>query len=520
MATGQKTPIVIAIGESKNRPQKVEDAIEPMQLMLQATLNAVKDAGLAATAEKELQSNIDSVSVVATWTWPYADLPGLLSQKLGIQPQHTIYSEQGGNQPMKLVDEAARRIMKAESNVAVVTGGEALASLSAYKTTKRMPPPGWTSPDAGVKAASPLKISNFGKSIGTLHSIGLPLHVYPLYENAFRAHRGQSIEQNNTESAQLYAEFAKVAEHNHFSWNYGQPAPTAETISTVTKNNRMICFPYPLLMNAYNKINLAGSCILTSTEYAKELGVPENKWIYPLGGAGTQDSDSFWERPNYYSSPSISRSLDACLEISGLTKEQIDVFDFYSCFPIVPKLACQHLGLPSTKSPKPITLLGGLTSFGGAGNNYSMHSLTAMVRELRNGNGQHGLILANGGLLTYQHVVCLSTRPRRDGSAYPDRNPLPPYVTDVLVPSISAQPEGEAVVETYTVEFNRNGAPSKGFIVGRLTRNNHRFVANTSNTRSLEQLSSGTREPIGRTGWVKSDDLGRNSFVFDDPSRL
>ena len=77
----------------------------------------------------------------------------------------------------------------------------------------------------------------------------------------------------------------------------------------------------------------------------------------------------------------------------------------------------------------------------------SAQSLTAMVRELRNGNGQHGLILANGGVLTYQHVVCLSTRPRRDGSAYPDRNPLPPYLTDVPVPSISAQPEGEAVVE-------------------------------------------------------------------------
>lgn len=44
-----------------------------------------------------------------------------------------------------------------------------------------------------------------------------------------------------------------------------------------------------------------------------------------------------------------------------------------SCFPIVPKLACHHLGLPFDKPPRPITLLGGLTSFGGAGNNYSMH---------------------------------------------------------------------------------------------------------------------------------------------------
>lgn len=45
----------------------------------------------------------------------------------------------------------------------------------------------------------------------------------------------------------------------------------------------------------------------------------------------------------------------------------------YSCFPIVPKLACQHLGLSITKPEKPITVLGGLTSFGGAGNNYTMH---------------------------------------------------------------------------------------------------------------------------------------------------
>ena len=48
----------------------------------------------------------------------------------------------------------------------------------------------------------------------------------------------------------------------------------------------------PLLMNAFNNVNLGAACILTSTEYAKELGVPENKWIYPLGGAGTQDSEN------------------------------------------------------------------------------------------------------------------------------------------------------------------------------------------------------------------------------------
>jgi hypothetical protein len=37
-----------------------------------------------------------------------------------------------------------------------------------------------------------------------------------------------------------------------------------------------------------------------------------------------------WERPSFYSSPSISRSLDAGLEMAGLTKDDIDTFDFYS----------------------------------------------------------------------------------------------------------------------------------------------------------------------------------------------
>lgn len=84
---------------------------------------------------------------------------------------------------------------------------------------------------------------DFLSGIGSLHGIGLPIHVYPLYENGFRAYRGQSIAENNRESARLYAEFAKVAEKNPTAWNYGKPAATEEVIGTVTKANRMICFP-------------------------------------------------------------------------------------------------------------------------------------------------------------------------------------------------------------------------------------------------------------------------------------
>ena len=122
------TPIIIGVGDIKNKSSRVEDAIEPMQLMLQAIIRALEDSTTEHSIAEQLKSSIDSISVVATWTWPYADLPGLLAEKLRSRPRHRRYSKHGGNQPIKLVDEAARRISRGECKVAVVTGGEALAS--------------------------------------------------------------------------------------------------------------------------------------------------------------------------------------------------------------------------------------------------------------------------------------------------------------------------------------------------------------------------------------------------------
>jgi len=44
-------------------------------------------------------------------------------------------------------------------------------------------------------------------------------------------------------------------------------------------------------MNAFNHVNLAAACILTSTDKALELGIPKEKWIYVLGGAGTSENE-------------------------------------------------------------------------------------------------------------------------------------------------------------------------------------------------------------------------------------
>ena len=123
-----ETPIVIGVGDIKNRSTAVADAKEPATLMLEAIRVAIEDASSSSTSN--LQSAIDSIDVVKTWTWPYPDLPGLLAQKLGLQDnvKWKRYSEHGGDKPGKLFDEAAKRIARGECKVAVVTGGEALAS--------------------------------------------------------------------------------------------------------------------------------------------------------------------------------------------------------------------------------------------------------------------------------------------------------------------------------------------------------------------------------------------------------
>jgi hypothetical protein len=125
-------PVIIGVGDVKNRSIAVDDAKEPATLILEAIEIAIQDSDPFCTSD--LQSAIDSIDVVKTWTWPYPDLPGLLAQKLGVDEslKWKRYSEHGGDKPGKLFDDAAKRIAKGECKVAVVTGGEALASCAYY----------------------------------------------------------------------------------------------------------------------------------------------------------------------------------------------------------------------------------------------------------------------------------------------------------------------------------------------------------------------------------------------------
>lgn len=86
-------------------------------------------------------------------------------------------------------------------------------------------------------------IDYLSTAIGTQHGIGMPVQVYPLYENGLRAHRRQSLHDNICESAELYANFAKVASTVPTAWSHGQTPVSAATLEDSTGRNRMISTP-------------------------------------------------------------------------------------------------------------------------------------------------------------------------------------------------------------------------------------------------------------------------------------
>lgn len=76
-------------------------------------------------------------------------------------------------------------------------------------------------------------------------------------------------------------------------------------------------------------------------------------------------------------------------------------------------------------------------------------------------------------------------------------------------PQLVEQPDGNAVIETYTVGFGRDGQPDRGIVIGRLGDGSNpdapRFIAKTP--LDTDMLTAMTREDfLGARGRVSTGD--------------
>ena len=151
---------------------------------------------------------------------------------------------------------------------------------------------------------------------GDKHGAFAPIQVYPLFENALRAKHGHSIAEHQREVGELCERFSSVAARHPNAWF--PEARSAEEIATPGPANRMVGFPYPKFMNAIMEVDQGAALLMTSESHARELGIPEDRWVYHLGGGEAFDHWFFTERVNYHSSPAIGIAGRRALETAGV----------------------------------------------------------------------------------------------------------------------------------------------------------------------------------------------------------
>jgi acetyl-CoA C-acetyltransferase len=487
------TPVIIATGEAVDRPANVRDALEPVALMAAAIRVADREAN------GRILPALDSLAVVGQVTWRYADPAAALCAALSIAPSRTTNAGMGGDTPIRLIHEAALRIQRGEGEVTVVVGGESMHALQKARAAKVELP--WTPKPDREATFRPERTGQVNVSAQKVGAID-PVHVYPLYENASQAALGETPAEGRRASAELWAAYAAAAAENPFAWI--RTPPSAAEIAEPSESNRLVAFPYPKLMTANPAVNQAAAVVVASLGWARRHGLAEDSFVYIWGGAAASEAGDYLQRDRFDRSAAQDAVLERVVQIGGGDSKRFDLVELYSCFPVVPKLAQRTLALREGVGP---SVAGGLTFFGGPLNNYMGHATCAMVRALRAGRGNLGLLYANGGVLTKHHALVVSTTPPPTTTLSPDYS-----VQSIADEAADAAPAfldryaGPARLETFTVVYRRNGSVDYGVAVAR-TPTGERLIARVrdDDPETLARLTSWTSSPIGAEGHVRVD---------------
>jgi acetyl-CoA C-acetyltransferase len=421
-------------------------------------------------------------------SWAYDDLASRVAAEVGATPRTLINTALGGHLPVRLLDQAAAAIWAGDSEVALLLGAEAQASVTLLGKQGVDPVSvGWSAAPGGPPAFS---IEQLGSPHMVAADLLSPTRVYPLFENRLQADLGQTPAEALAWSARMYADLSAVAARHPVAWNQEELSPAQVTAG------RMVCEPYPLGMNAMPHVDQAAAVVVTSWAKAQEWGITDVVFVW--GGAGADEEPDVLVRKDFSTARALGLALDRCLEQGGVPADELAFVDVYSCFPVVPKLAALHLGLPREQV---LSVTGGHSSFGGPLNSYSVHALATAVERLRGGGV--GMVHANGGYLTYQHAILLSATPHPEGYV---GNPEPAAAHVPGAPAmVQVAGEVDVVVETLTVEHGRDGAPRQAFLVARTAAGDRIAMGSapgdlaTPGRLSLSALPAGQTTHVGST---------------------
>jgi acetyl-CoA C-acetyltransferase len=490
-----RAPVLVGVGQWSERCPHPAAAASPVAILEAVARRAADDAGPG----RRLLAALDTLAVVSVTSWPMKNPARLLAEALELQPAREWLSTIGGNSPQLLLNRLAREIAAGRADAALVVGCDTFGSvLRARKAGLGLAWPTGGLGDATVIGDWTPPLNDTEKR----HGLVAPALVYPLFENAWRARRGWSLAEHRRCLGALLAPMTEIAARNPFAWLPRRRS--AEEIATPGPENRLTAFPYTKYMNAILEVDQGAAVILTSRGRARALGIPDARMVFWWGGGDVREEPWFVsERPELARSPGIARAAGAALAEAAVAIGEIEHLDLYSCFPCAVELARDALGI-ADDDPRPPTLTGGLPYAGGPGNACTLHATAAAVERLRAEPAAKALVTGVGWFLSKHAASVYASAPRPEGA--PPIGSVAPAAPTLAPVALAETAEGAARVETYTVVYGRDGAPTRGFVIGRL-EDGRRFVAHTPAERALLEAFAAS-EGVGRRGRVRPAEGG------------
>lgn len=429
-----RTPVLVGAGQFIQRPENPIEALEPVAMMAEALCAAADDAGVPGLTARATHT------WVVKGAWPYTDPAALLNSRFGATGK-TGLSTDGGNTPQSLVNNASSRIASGQADVVLIAGAEGIWSRRrARRRDERIP---YTDqPDAVPDEVLGVDVVMNNK-VELERGCSMPINLYPIFESAFRASQGESVDEHRDRLASLWEKFNQAAVANPYAWV--RTPMTVDEIRNHSPANRFVGFPYTKAMNSNWDLDLAAALIVCSAEAATAAGVPADRWVFPHSGTDGRDTDYVSNRGDLHSSPAIRVAGNRVMELAGFGPDDVDFVDLYSCFPSAVQISATELGLGLDRD---LTLTGGLTFAGGPLNNYVTHSIATMAHKLRDNPGSVGLCSANGGYLTKHAFGVYSTEP--PAAAFQHEN-CQAEIDRFPTVDLDADYSGRATIEAYTV---------------------------------------------------------------------
>jgi acetyl-CoA C-acetyltransferase len=431
VAPDPRAPCIIG---AARRTWHEQPAPEPLDMWEEVARAADADAGGSPAL-----SSVQSLQVVYCQAWEYDDPCRRLADRLGAEPGRSAYSGLGGSVPVRLVSEAAAAMAAGEIDLALVIGGEALA------TRRHLPDPPWSFPP-GEARPFPISVDRSEAR----HGIFQAYLTFALLDSARRIHLGRSLADHRRHLGDLLAPLTEVAasqpEHAWFP-----TARTAEEITSPSPANRMVATPYTKLMTAIMDVDMAAAVLVATEARADELGVPRERRVYLRGTGGATEPETMASRPEPWRSPAMERAMEAALAgVAGAAGDDVAHLDLYSCFASSLDWGWDALGVGSGRA---LTVTGGLPYHGGPGSNYGNHALSAMTDLLREDPGALGLVSGIGMHMTSHSAALLSTDPGASGIRPTEA------AADETPPSVpmAKEADGPAEVLAYSTVFSREG---------------------------------------------------------------